>query len=139
MRNSFLLAMAIPGMMGLLLASCSTPTHVAFERVQLGHEKADVLELIGSPQRTRRWKGKDEWTYVFYSGQQVVEKAVKFEDGKVVAVQNSKGQNSIEQQLQKAKTMQEYEAKVRSSRPSSDAGFQDLNGEEEETEAEVKK
>lgn len=86
------------------------------------------------PTRTRRWKGVDEWTYIFYSGHQIVEKEVKFEDGKVVAVQNAKGQHSLEQQLLKAKTMQEYESKVRSSRPSADEGFQDLNGEDEPSE-----
>ncbi|MCB0366064.1 MAG: hypothetical protein H6624_17950 [Bdellovibrionaceae bacterium] len=134
MLKSFLSVATMSCLISLLLSSCTTPLHVAFERVEVGHEKADVLELVGSPNRTRRWKGVDEWTYIFYSGHQIVEKEVKFEDGKVVAVQNAKGQHSLEQQLLKAKTMQEYESKVRSSRPSADEGFQDLNGEDEPSE-----
>ena len=53
-----------------------------FERVQVGMEKNDVLNLMDSPQRTQRWHGMDRWTYIFYTDDTRYEKEVHFADGK---------------------------------------------------------
>ncbi|MCC7403340.1 MAG: outer membrane protein assembly factor BamE [Bdellovibrionales bacterium] len=114
----------------VLMPSCSTPPHVAFERVQLGDEKADVLEVMGSPQRTRRSKGQDEWIYIFRSGQEMVEREVLFQDGKVVAVQNSKGQSSTEQKVRSAESLDQLNAVGQeSASPAGNKGFKDLDAE----------
>lgn len=47
-------------------------------------EKADVLELVGGPDRARRWQGKDRWTYVFKKPEGESVQDVHFLEGKVV-------------------------------------------------------
>jgi outer membrane protein assembly factor BamE (lipoprotein component of BamABCDE complex) len=117
------------------MPSCSTPPYVAFEKVQLGDEKADVLEVMGSPQRTRRSKGQDEWIYIFRSGQEMVEREVLFQDGKVVAVQNSKGQSSTEQKIRSAESIDQLNAVGQeAASPANNKGFKDLDAETKATE-----
>lgn len=119
------------GLLSLLLVSCSTPAHLAFEKVELGQGKTDVLELVGSPNRTKRSKGQDKWTYVFYQGEMPIEKVIKFEEGKVVAVQNANGMNSIEQKIINSTKRTQRNKPTRSSRDKPlDSGFQDLNGDD---------
>ena len=119
------------GLLSLLLVSCSTPAHLAFEKVELGQGKTDVLELVGSPNRTKRSKGQDKWTYVFYQGEMPIEKVIRFEEGKVVAVQNANGMNSIEQKIINSTKRTQRNKPTRSSRDKPlDSGFQDLNGDD---------
>lgn len=66
----------------LFLSGCAYSQKKQFDKVQVGMEKNDVLELMDSPQRTQRWHGMDRWTYIFYENDQRQEKEVHFSDGK---------------------------------------------------------
>lgn len=57
-----------------------------FARLQPGMEKADVLDIMGSPQRTQRWHGMDRWTYIYYQNVARQEKEVHFADGRATYV-----------------------------------------------------
>lgn len=77
----------IAGLMLVLfsLLGCQTITFRKFEKVQSGMNKSEVIDLIGGPNRARRWQGKDRWTYRFPEtpeGPQIRE--ILFENGKVV-------------------------------------------------------
>ncbi|MFZ4404459.1 MAG: outer membrane protein assembly factor BamE domain-containing protein [Pseudobdellovibrionaceae bacterium] len=62
---------------------CQTSMVKQFEQIQSGQSKHDVLELMGSPQSSQRFHGKDRWVYVLYKDGQAVEKEVHFTEGAV--------------------------------------------------------
>ncbi|MES2854512.1 MAG: outer membrane protein assembly factor BamE, partial [Bdellovibrionota bacterium] len=67
----------------LLTAGCQTVPPISLARVQNGMTKDQVLEVAGSPNYSRRWQGKDRWSYR-PAGQS--EQEILFADGKVVYV-----------------------------------------------------
>ncbi|WP_413289722.1 outer membrane protein assembly factor BamE [Bdellovibrio sp. HCB337] len=69
-----------------LLLGCQTNMLKAYQKVTPGMEKDDVLEVMGSPQRTQRFHGKDRWTYVFYEDRVRYEKEVQFFEGNAIYV-----------------------------------------------------
>lgn len=69
------------------LMGCQTNMFKQYEKIQVGQEKADVLEIMGSPLRSERYKGQDFWTYVFYTSDDTrYEKEVYFTNNKVTYV-----------------------------------------------------
>lgn len=48
------------------LAACQTNRLRAFGDVRRGMSKGDVLNIMGSPSFTQRWRGMDRWTYNLY-------------------------------------------------------------------------
>jgi outer membrane protein assembly factor BamE len=66
------------------LTACQTNQVKEFSKVSAGMDKGQVLDILGSPQNSERWKGKDRWLYVMFDNSQRVVKEVQFEDGKVV-------------------------------------------------------
>lgn len=69
---------------GLATTACQTSMLKQFSEVKPGMEKAEVLELMGSPQNTQRFHGKDRWTYVFYDKKIRFEKEVQFFNGSAI-------------------------------------------------------
>jgi outer membrane protein assembly factor BamE (lipoprotein component of BamABCDE complex) len=49
----------------LVFTACSTPQHQAVKSIDVGMDKADVLEKMGNPTRKTRHHGQDRWTYEF--------------------------------------------------------------------------
>ncbi len=70
----------------LMLSACQTKMFDEYRKLRPGMEKDDVLEVMGSPQRTQRFHGKDRWTYVFYDDKLRQEKEVQFFEGNAVYV-----------------------------------------------------
>jgi len=68
----------------LFLTACQTNMLREYNKLHLGMEKDDVLNVMGSPQRTQRFHGKDRWTYVFYNDHIRYEKEVQFFEGNAV-------------------------------------------------------
>jgi outer membrane protein assembly factor BamE len=68
----------------LTLSACQTSMLKQFSKVQQGMEKDDVLEVMGSPNQSQRFHGKDRWRYVFYEDQIRFEKEVHFFEGKAI-------------------------------------------------------
>ena len=73
----------------LSMTACQTNDVKEFSKVQSGMEKAEVLEIMGSPQRQERWQGMDLWTYIYYTDSQRHEKEIDFSDGKATYVGES--------------------------------------------------
>jgi len=69
-----------------LLTACQTSMLKEYQKLHPGMEKDDVLEVMGSPQRTQRFHGKDRWTYVFYDNRIRYEKEVQFFEGNAIYV-----------------------------------------------------
>lgn len=65
----------------IFMIGCQTSMYQQFEQVNVGMDKDDVLQIMGSPQRTQRWRGKDRWTFVFYEDRIRFEKEVQFHEG----------------------------------------------------------
>ena len=70
----------------LILVGCATPTHRNLEKVQLGMDKTQVLDLAGNPKRTVRRDDGDLWTFVYYVGNQHYERDVRFSEGHVAVI-----------------------------------------------------
>lgn len=70
----------------LFSTACQTSMVNQFSEVKPGMEKDDVLDLMGSPQRTQRFHGKDRWTYIFYDDRTRFEKEVQFFEGSAVYI-----------------------------------------------------
>ena len=66
----------------LLLSGCQSDGLKQYEKLRIGMDKSDVLEIMGSPQTISRHQSKDEWIYKFYRDQQWFEREVQFSDGK---------------------------------------------------------
>lgn len=69
--------------------ACQTMPVDNFPKVKVNMTKDEVLELVGSPNRTERFEGKDKWAYRFYTDEtkdKWDQRQVTFIDGKVVSV-----------------------------------------------------
>jgi outer membrane protein assembly factor BamE (lipoprotein component of BamABCDE complex) len=56
--------------LSLFLVACQTNQLRAYERVQTGMDKHQVLEIMGSPTNSARWNGLDRWRYRFFHDEQ---------------------------------------------------------------------
>jgi outer membrane protein assembly factor BamE len=63
---------------------CQSSPLKDYQSLHPGMEKNDVLGIMGSPQRTERFHGKDRWTYVFYDNNLRFEKEIQFFEGNAV-------------------------------------------------------
>ena len=79
MRKLFVLSAAVL----LTAVGCQTSLKQEFTKVNEGMVKYEVLEILGSPQVSKRWRGQDKWIYRFYERDAPVTKEVYFKEGKV--------------------------------------------------------
>lgn len=78
---------AIPVLLlSFALSACQTSMLKQYSKVKAGMEKDDILDIMGSPQRTQRFHGKDRWTYVFYDERIRFEKEVHFFENNAIYV-----------------------------------------------------
>ncbi|PIU00342.1 MAG: hypothetical protein COT74_05275 [Bdellovibrionales bacterium CG10_big_fil_rev_8_21_14_0_10_45_34] len=66
------------------LTSCATGQLGRFETVGTGMDKTDVVDAVGSPTRSGKWKGRTVWVYQFYKDKKPVWKEIHFKDQVVV-------------------------------------------------------
>ncbi len=79
--------LAIPMLfLSLGLTACQTSMVRQFDKVTIGMEKDDVLDIMGSPTRTQRFHDKDRWTYIYYDKRIRHEKEIQFFEGNSVYV-----------------------------------------------------
>jgi outer membrane protein assembly factor BamE (lipoprotein component of BamABCDE complex) len=88
------------GCVFLGLVGCAS-AHKDLSGIQVGMQKADILDVYGNPQRVDRVKGQDQWIYITYSDREVTEKKVIFAEGKVVGVIDSEKERQLENELEK--------------------------------------
>lgn len=65
-------------LLALLIGCASSPIRT-FAKIEIGMERADVLELVGNPLRTERFDGKEKWVYRFYEDDKAIFKQVTFD------------------------------------------------------------
>jgi outer membrane protein assembly factor BamE (lipoprotein component of BamABCDE complex) len=90
-----------------LLAFCvfgCASAHKDLSGIQVGMEKADILDAYGNPQRVERVKGQDQWIYVTHNGSDETEKKVIFSEGKVIGVIDTEKERQLEHELEKRTT-----------------------------------
>ena len=73
-------------LVGMFCSACQTSMVKQWESIKPGMEKNDVLALMGSPNQTQRFHGKDRWFYNFYDSQIRFQKEVQFFEGNAVYI-----------------------------------------------------
>lgn len=94
------------------IVGCVTPLHQSIEEVQKGMSKSDVVESLGSPKFTSRYKGQDIWRYVYYKEGVPYSRSIFFEAGYVIKVTKSKRKPYLLDQALRADSLQEYEKRI---------------------------
>lgn len=69
---------------GFLSIGCQSSPLKDFSELKVGMEKGEVLDILGNPNHSGRFHGKDRWTYVFYDNKIRYKKEVHFDQGHVV-------------------------------------------------------
>lgn len=65
------------------LSGCQSKRYKEFETIHGGMSKGDVLAVMGNPDRTQRWHGRDRWQYTLYGHPDGdVVREVHFENGR---------------------------------------------------------
>lgn len=76
-------------LMSAFLSACQTsPLKTFDDEVKVGMDKNNVLAIMGTPNTSGRFHGKDRWIYVVYEDGVRFRKEVHFEDGHAVYVGN---------------------------------------------------
>lgn len=116
-------------------AACQSMPSKQFTKLKTGMDKDDVLQIMGSPDRTQRWQGMDRWTYKVWESDTSELKEVHFSEGIAVYVGefvkpeisadeqdkiNEESNQKLEEQLaarkiENQKQYQKYEQEVRGS------------------------
>jgi outer membrane protein assembly factor BamE (lipoprotein component of BamABCDE complex) len=96
-----------------IFLSCASSPHKTFEKVKVGMDKDSVLDLMGSPQKTRRWKSKDQWVYTFYKDDTEISKQLTFDTGKLISIEEYSQAPTAMEQLEDASSWQQYESAVK--------------------------
>lgn len=73
----------------LTIVSCSTPKHQALRKIEVGMDKAEVLDLVGNPSRISRQHGQDRWAYEVSDRSSSETTYIYFADGRVTYIGNS--------------------------------------------------
>jgi outer membrane protein assembly factor BamE len=72
--------------LALYSTGCASTDIRDFEKIQVGMDKDDVLKIMGSPNKSERWKGMDRWTYVLWNDNQDGRREVHFNEGRATYV-----------------------------------------------------
>lgn len=92
----------------ILITSCVTPKYMAQNDLKIGMEKAEVLDIMGGPNRTSLRKGKEFWLYIYYKGKERLGTVVVFQKGYTIAIRNHSFEQQSQDDLLHAETYEEY-------------------------------
>lgn len=72
--------------------SCTHNPYQDFQKIQVGDDKAQVLDKVGSPLRSKFQDGKNIWTYRFFdrTSNALVYKDIVLDTEKVLEIKNAK-------------------------------------------------
>ncbi len=97
---------------GLLTGCASTPQR-GLEKLEVGMDKSQVVELMGSPLHSQRQKGQDIWTYRYFKDDQEWFTRVTFKQGRVIDVESTdQATLRARQQLEEASSLEEFEERA---------------------------
>jgi outer membrane protein assembly factor BamE (lipoprotein component of BamABCDE complex) len=105
----------VPVFCSVLLGCSSSSAHDDFAEIKAGMDKAQVLEVMGSPRQNTRRDGRDEWNYVFCEGGRRQSGHVVFEKGEVVEV-SGPYPLQLTEKLKEAASTTEYEQALQKDR-----------------------
>lgn len=114
--------------LSIILISCSTPLKERFSRIELGMDKTDVIDELGSPTRSFRRDSQDIWIYQVPSESDTVSKEISFKNGFV----NYVGETRVRERSSSgaAQTPEEaakvLESEIKKS-PKTSPSFKDIN------------
>lgn len=112
----------------ILLTACSTAVKDSFAKITVGSTKSDVLEKVGNPKFTQRENSTDTWIYSYYEGEQEYRRNIIFVDGVVTNIGPSSAYPSAEQELNKTKSLEEYESVGKKIKGKKKENFKDVDG-----------
>lgn len=98
----------------LAITSCTSSPYRSFQNVNSGMDKSEVLDLLGSPNKSERYKGLDIWQYSFYEDNKKIKKEVHFRKGKVIYYGKPKMSHQSASDAQKE--FKEYKKSLRKAR-----------------------
>ncbi|MCB0342195.1 MAG: outer membrane protein assembly factor BamE [Pseudobdellovibrionaceae bacterium] len=101
---------------GCVLFGCASSSYSQIRKVKPGMDKTAVLDLLGSPNQTRRRAGHDIWTYIYYDDEVRKGADVFFSEGKVNKIADAKLNISEEDDLVDTGSLEEYEKMVEKQR-----------------------
>ncbi len=69
-----------------IFEACQSSPIKEFNKITLGNDKSDVIELIGGPNWYDRREGTDRWTYIIFQDGVQLEREIRFSEGIVAYV-----------------------------------------------------
>lgn len=117
----------------MLSVGCSTSLMSRLDHVSPGMDKADILELNGSPWITRRKNSKDLWVYRYYSGDQEYHRQLTFENGKVIAITPPRKHPKETRGLEETESFQQYQKAVKAKKKDYKDGFKAISETDDDT------
>ena len=76
-----------------MLSACTTPFKERLARIDLGMDKTDVIDELGSPQRSFRSEEQDIWIYRSFSEDAIELREIGFKDGFVNYIGDPRDRN----------------------------------------------
>ncbi len=115
-------------LMVLSLTACATTQHERIKELKVGMDKSEVLDLLGSPLRSRYNKGTTTWTYVSddssrsqvkleFTGQDLVKISDVHEDEKA----------KLARAADKNESLEDYQKKIEAARKEKSSGFEEIS------------
>lgn len=116
-------------LLGFYLTSCATSLRKELSEIRAGMDKGQVVEKVGSPHRKRRWKGEDEWTYIYYVNNKQAATEIRFQNGVVTSVTETDPKNQGTTSPEDARSFDDYKRRIDERGEQKAKGFQDLDPE----------
>lgn len=98
-----------------LAVSCASNFDSDLKKIRVGDNKSQVLEILGNPRRTSRYKDTDRWTYTYLKDDVDHVQNIDFQNGKVIKIAE-KTSNEADINPENFETYEEYEKSVIKSR-----------------------
>lgn len=95
----------------LWLVACATSLHKAIREIELGMDKSEVVERLGSPSRTNRNQGTDKWIYIYNADGHKRASEIHFRDSKVIYRGPSK-KGTMSQEIEDSSNYKEYKESI---------------------------
>lgn len=72
----------------LFLVGCATQQHTKMQKLKVGMDKTDVLDLIGNPNSSKFKDGEHVWLYIYYKDETKLAKKLWFKKDQLVRLEN---------------------------------------------------
>ncbi len=111
------------------LIACSTPMVERFSKVELGMDKTDVLDELGSPNKSFHQNEQDIWIYSFQTDSTAEQREISFKNEFVSYVGEPRPRNESPKKKseQEAADTLEKEIKKNKKVPTKDSEYKDIN------------